>query len=114
MCGLCSEFDGEELREFRGLDRCLYRDPVDFAYSNLVQREGRCDVRQPRGERICEDPKFKPWTPRHNVPQSRDGMYLIIKIAPLFSKMYYGQNWNKFSLLKRDIASFIILLGNKK
>lgn len=63
LCGLCSEFDGEELREFRGLDRCLYQNPTDFANSNMVQRDGSCKVDRPKGEKLCDDESSGSWQP---------------------------------------------------
>jgi len=54
LCGLCSEFDGEKLREFRGPDRCLYEDHIDFAASTMVKRDGTCKPEHSRGSRMCD------------------------------------------------------------
>lgn len=55
LCGLCSEFDGEVLREYRGLDRCLYSHPIDFANSAITNREGQCKKDRLLGRKLCED-----------------------------------------------------------
>lgn len=52
-CGLCSEFDGETIREFRGIDRCLYSHPADFVNSAIISK-GTCR-KQISHPYICED-----------------------------------------------------------
>lgn len=56
LCGLCSEFDGEKIREFRGMDRCLYREVSDFIDSAMVKRQGMCKVKRVEPHnKICDD-----------------------------------------------------------
>nr|AXN69712.1 vitellogenin-1 [Pardosa pseudoannulata] len=52
-CGLCSEFDGEQVREFRGLDRCLYSHHEDFVNSAITNRD-TCR-KQPVYPYMCEN-----------------------------------------------------------
>ena len=78
LCGLCSEFDGEGLREFRGMDRCLYTDPIDFANSNVVKRSGNCPGTLQHGQRMCENSKFTDWKRRSGPKPQAGGTYLIV------------------------------------
>ncbi|GFX48321.1 DNA-directed RNA polymerase subunit alpha [Trichonephila clavipes] len=51
LCGLCGDFNGETLREYRGVSGCLYSDSGDFAKSCTI---GNCIKHSPNNPYICK------------------------------------------------------------
>ncbi|GFU01626.1 DNA-directed RNA polymerase subunit alpha, partial [Nephila pilipes] len=51
LCGLCGDFNGEKLREYRGVSGCLYSDSGDFAKSCTI---GNCTKLSPDNPHICK------------------------------------------------------------
>ncbi|GFQ69744.1 DNA-directed RNA polymerase subunit alpha [Trichonephila clavata] len=51
LCGLCGDFNGETLREYRGVSGCLYSDSGDFAKSCAI---GNCIKHSPKNPYICK------------------------------------------------------------
>ncbi|XP_055934149.1 uncharacterized protein LOC129963676 [Argiope bruennichi] len=56
LCGLCSEFDGEIVRELRGPDRCLYSNIYDYGNSCAL---GNCYKSKPEHPHICDTPIYR-------------------------------------------------------
>ncbi|KAF8781744.1 Vitellogenin like protein [Argiope bruennichi] len=56
LCGLCSEFDGEIVRELRGPDRCLYSSIYDYGNSCAL---GNCYKSKPEHPHICDTPIYR-------------------------------------------------------
>ncbi|XP_015930210.1 vitellogenin-6 isoform X2 [Parasteatoda tepidariorum] len=58
LCGLCSEFNGEITREYRGVERCLYMNEEDFAKSSIV---GQCGDKRPQFKVLCSSDDVTLW-----------------------------------------------------
>ncbi|CAL1274400.1 unnamed protein product [Larinioides sclopetarius] len=56
LCGLCSEFDGEIVKELRGPNRCLFSNVYDYTTSSAL---GSCYRFKPEHKSICSDEDYK-------------------------------------------------------
>ncbi|XP_015921257.1 vitellogenin-6 [Parasteatoda tepidariorum] len=73
LCGLCSEYNGEISREYRGPDRCLYLNGEGLSISSIV---GRCGEKSTRVPRLCDNEEIQVhWARGHGDSEedSREG-----------------------------------------
>ncbi|XP_035233932.1 uncharacterized protein LOC118205756, partial [Stegodyphus dumicola] len=116
LSGLCSEFDGDVLREFVGVDGCLYSNSDDFVKSAIVDSDAD---RTPEHPVICDqdeilhrtrEKQYSPRMRRNLVLAKGEELCFSVKPVPMCDNQASPQQTKqenvKFHCLpKRDVAA---------